>query len=65
MVAESMERLSRQYQERAVGAIRILAGAFAAIVWVLVAALIITLIVRVVSGYSGMIQDLSKPGGGI
>jgi type II secretory pathway component PulF len=65
MTAETMERLSRQYQERAIAAIRILAGAFAAIVWVLVAALIITLIVRVVSGYSGMIQDLSKPGGGI
>jgi type II secretory pathway component PulF len=65
MIAESMERLSRQYQERAVAAIRILAGALAAIVWVLVAALIITLIVRVMSGYSGMIQDLSKPGGGI
>jgi type II secretory pathway component PulF len=62
MLAETMERQSRDYQQRAITAMGILARVFGGVVWVMVAVLIVTLVVRVVMGYATMLNDLSKPG---
>jgi type II secretory pathway component PulF len=62
MLAETMERQARQYQDRGADAIGQLAMAFGWLVWAAIAAVIITLVFRVVTGYSTMLQNLSKPG---
>jgi type II secretory pathway component PulF len=61
MVAETMERLSADYRERAKAAISVLAQVFGYLVWAAVATLIIVLIFRVFSMYVGTIEKLSGP----
>jgi type IV pilus assembly protein PilC len=61
MIAETMERLSTDYRERARSAISILAQVLGYLVWAAVAALIIVLIFRVFSVYIGQIQKLTGP----
>lgn len=57
MLAETMERQSKDYQQRAVSAIGLLAIIFGGVIWALVATLIIVLIFRV---YGGHINDINK-----
>jgi type II secretory pathway component PulF len=61
MIAETMERLSAEYRERARAAISVLAQLLGYLVWAAVAALIIVLIFRVANMYVGTIQKLSGP----
>jgi type IV pilus assembly protein PilC len=62
MIAETMERLSAEYRERAKAAISVLAQVFGYLVWALVAAMIIVLIFRVFNQiYLKPIEELSKP----
>jgi type II secretory pathway component PulF len=61
MLAETMERQSAEYRERAKAAISVLAQVFGYLVWAAVAALIIVLIFRVFSMYVGTIEKLSGP----
>jgi type II secretory pathway component PulF len=63
-IAETMQRQSKDYQERAAAAIGMLARILGGIIWVAVAMLIIVLIFRVFNNYVGMINTLSQPGGG-
>lgn len=56
MISESMERLSRRYDEEADHAQTILTRAAAGLVWLLVAALVIVLIFRVFSMYLNTLQ---------
>jgi len=65
MLAETMERQSREYQQRAVVAIGVLARLLGGVIWVLVAVMLIVLIFRVFGGYISTINELSKPGGGM
>lgn len=60
-LAELMERLSGEYQERASSAISILAQAAGYLVWLTVAGLIIMLIFQLFSTYVGVLQDAAKP----
>lgn len=64
MLAETMQRQSKEYQARAATAIGILARALGALIWVLIATMIIVLIFRVFNGYVGTINKLAAPGGG-
>jgi type II secretory pathway component PulF len=65
LTAETMERMAREYQQRAAAKLGLLARIFGGVVWALVAMLIITLIFRVYGNYLGTINQLSQPGGGI
>jgi len=60
-LAELMERLSTEYQERAGTAISVLAQVAGYLIWLLVAGLIIMLIFQLFSGYLGVIEDAMKP----
>ncbi len=64
-LVETMRRQSEDYQQRAASAMSLLAQLLGYLVWALVAGLIIMLIFRIFSGYTTMLHDLSKPGGGI
>ena len=61
MLAETMQRQSVDYQERAGLAIKVLAQALGYLVWLLVAAAIIMLIFQVFGFYIGTIESLTKP----
>jgi type IV pilus assembly protein PilC len=65
LTAETMERLARDYQQRSVEKLGILARIFGGVVWATVALLIIMLIFRVYGSYLGTINKLAAPGGGI
>lgn len=65
MLAETMQRQSKEYQQRAATALSVLARIFGGLIWLLVAALIVVLIFRVFSSYVDGINKLSQPGGGI
>lgn len=56
MISETMERLSRQYDDEAEHAIQQLTGVAAVLVWLAVAALIIGLIFRLFSFYNGILN---------
>jgi len=60
-LAETMKRLSKEYQERATTAISVLAQVAGYIVWLMVAGLIVMLIFRIFSSYIGVINDAAKP----
>ncbi len=60
-LAETMQRLSKEYQERATTAISVLAQAAGYLIWMLVAAMIVMLIFRLFSFYVGVINDAAKP----
>ncbi len=64
-LAETMQRQSKEYQQRAEAAIGLLARIFGGVVWALVAVMIVVLILRVVTGYVGTINSLTQPGGGL
>jgi type IV pilus assembly protein PilC len=65
MLAETMQRQSKEYQERAAMAIGILARILGGVIWAAVAVLLIVLIFRVYMGHINDINRLSQPGGGI
>jgi type II secretory pathway component PulF len=65
MLAETMQRQSKDYQQRAATALSVLARIFGGVIWLLVATLIVVLIFRVFSSYVDGINKLSQPGGGI
>jgi type II secretory pathway component PulF len=58
---ESMLRLADQYQDHARSALATLTMLAGFAVWALVALMIIAIIFSIVSAYSNMLQDLSKP----
>jgi len=60
-LAETMERLSKEYQERATTAISVLAQAAGYLIWILVSAMIVLLIFRLFSFYLGVLNDAAKP----
>lgn len=60
MLAETMQRQSREYQERAAVAVNVLGQALGYAVWLAVMALLVVLIFRVFSFYTGTIQSLTK-----
>ena len=60
-LAEQMQRLSKEYQERAGTAISILAQVAGYAIWMMVAALIVLLIFRIFSMYIGVLNDAAKP----
>jgi len=60
-LAETMRRLSKEYQERATTAISVLAQAAGYLIWFLVAGLIIMLIFQIFSSYVGVLHDAAKP----
>jgi len=60
-LAEMMERVSVEYQERAATAISVLAQIAGYIIWLLVSALIVLLIFRLFSFYVGVLNDAAKP----
>ncbi len=60
-LAETMKRLSKEYQERATTAISVLAQVAGYIVWLMVAGLIVMLIFQIFSSYIGVINDAAKP----
>jgi len=62
MLAETMQRQSAEYRERAAMAISVLASALGYLVWLAVAVFIVVLIFRVFSTYVGAIESLTKPG---
>jgi type IV pilus assembly protein PilC len=64
MLAETMQRQSKDYQQRAATALSVLARLFGGLIWLLVAALIVVLIFRVFMGHVDAINRLSQPGGG-
>ncbi|MEQ8849839.1 type II secretion system F family protein [Botrimarina sp.] len=57
MISESMERLSRRYEEEADDALAVLTRAAAGLVWLLVAGVIVLLIFRLFAFYQGVLQD--------
>jgi len=59
-IVESMERLSKRYDEEAEHAVAMLTRVAAFLVWAAIAALIIVLIFRVFGMYTGMINDALK-----
>jgi type II secretory pathway component PulF len=61
MLAETMQRQAREYQERAAMAIKIIAQALGYVVWAVVAGIIIMLIFRLAGFYTGTIESLTKP----
>jgi type II secretory pathway component PulF len=61
MLAETMERQSRDYQQRAVSAIGLLAIIFGGVIWALVLTLIVVLIFRVYGGHINDINRLADP----
>lgn len=64
LTAETMERLARDYQQRSVEKLGLLARVFGGAVWAIVALMIIMMIFRVWGGHLDTINELSKPGGG-
>ncbi|QDT69853.1 Type II secretion system protein F [Planctomycetes bacterium MalM25] len=56
-IVESMDRLTRQYEEEAESAIHKLSIVLATVVWAGVACLVILLIFRVFSFYTGILED--------
>jgi type II secretory pathway component PulF len=60
-LAEIMQRLSSDYQERSATAISVLAQVVGYLIWLLVAAIIILLIFQLFSSYVGVLQDAAKP----
>ena len=60
-LAEIMQRLSKEYQERAGTAISILAQAAGYLIWLMVAGLIVLLIFQLFSSYVGMLNEAAKP----
>jgi type II secretory pathway component PulF len=61
MLAETMQRQSNEYRDRAAMAISIIAQVLGYIVWAAVAALIVMLIFRVAGTYLGTIEKLTDP----
>jgi type II secretory pathway component PulF len=61
MLAETMERQSKDYQQRAVSAIGLLAIIFGGVIWALVATLIVVLIIRVYGGHINEINKFADP----
>lgn len=65
MLAETMQRQSKEYEIRAIGAIGLLARVLGGVVWIAVGVLLVVLIFRVFNAaYLEPIQQLSAPGGG-
>ncbi|MEM8943996.1 MAG: type II secretion system F family protein [Planctomycetota bacterium] len=60
-LAELMERLSNEYQERAGSAISILAQAAGYLIWLMVAAMIVMLIFQLFSSYVGVLNQAAQP----
>ena len=60
-LAETMQHQAAEYQERAGSAISILAQIAGYIIWLLVAGMIVLLIFRLFSFYTGILQDAAKP----
>ena len=60
LLSETMERLSKEYQQRSAAAIGLLAQMLGYLVWLAVAALIVMLIFRVFGFYVGTIERLAK-----
>ena len=60
-LAETMQRLSKEYQERANSAVSLLAQVAGYLIWLFVAGMIIMLIFQLFSGYLGIIEDAGKP----
>lgn len=60
-LAETMQRLSKEYQERAASAISFISQVAGYLIWLLVVTLIVVLIFRLFSMYIGAIQDATKP----
>ncbi len=60
-LAEIMQRLSKEYQERATTAISVLAQIAGYIIWLMVAGLIVMLIFQLFSSYVDVIEDAAKP----
>ncbi len=56
-IVESMARLSKQYEEEADSALSALSIALAVLVWLAVAAVIITMIFRIFGFYTGVLND--------
>jgi type IV pilus assembly protein PilC len=65
LTAETMERMARDYQQRSMEKLGLLARIFGGVVWALVALMIIMLIFRLYGGYTSTINKLAAPGGGI
>jgi type II secretory pathway component PulF len=61
-IVESMGILAKQYQDRARLAMAALATIAGFVVWAVIAAFIITLIIRIACFYRDTIMDLAKPG---
>ena len=59
-IVESMDRLSKRYDEEAEHAVAMLTRVAAFLVWAAIATLIIVLIFRVFGMYTGMINDALK-----
>jgi type IV pilus assembly protein PilC len=64
LTAETMERLARDYQQRSVEKLGLLARIFGGAVWAIVALMIIMMIFRVYGRHLNTINELSAPGGG-
>jgi type IV pilus assembly protein PilC len=64
MLAETMQRQSKDYQERAQRAIGNLARIVGGVVWVMVALMLIVLIFRLYGQHINAINKLAAPGGG-
>lgn len=60
-LAELMQRLSKEYQQRASTAISVLAQVAGYIIWLMVAGMIVLLIFRLFSTYIGAINDAAQP----
>ncbi|HEY6564160.1 MAG TPA: type II secretion system F family protein, partial [Pirellulaceae bacterium] len=60
MLSESIDRLSRNYEERAQFAIQRLAVVAGVALWLLVVMIVIALILRMASGYASLLMDLSR-----
>lgn len=60
MLAETMQRQAKEYEERSATAINLLGQTLGYLVWALVAGLIILLIFRVFSTYVGTINSLTR-----
>ena len=60
-LAETMQHQAAEYQERAGSAISILAQIAGYIIWLLIVSLIVLLIFRLFSFYTGVLQDAAQP----
>jgi type II secretory pathway component PulF len=60
-LAEVLERLAVEYQQRAAKAVATLAQVVGYLIWILVAVLIISIIFQLFSSYVGVINEAAKP----